>query len=381
MMIGLAAMNAQRNLLLLVFGIIMGAVFCSGLVGSLRHLQVSRSAPQVVMEGRRFTIRHHVRNLSRWRGAFGLELVELADPDWIEGYPESLVLSVQPQQESSARAHAVCQRRGRLKLPKLRIGTRFPFGLLVKYATVVIPQEIISLPAVGRIVSEDIWPDINEMGGSAGQSAASGGDEDLAGIRDYRPGDNPRQIHWRRSARTGNLVVREMERPKAARAVVILDTQRSRGDAGSPETIELAIRFAATLICDGLSRGFQVGLVCSGDSVVAIPPAGGEEHSLPLLRELALLEENSDASLEESVMPASFAGEWKGRCVLITSRAGSDVEQVSNRLTKTVGATNVVSLKDADISRWYRDQETNGRGEDRSRPDLKGAPNVAEVSA
>lgn len=87
---------------------------------------------------------------------------------------------------------------------------------------------------------------------------------EFAGLRAYRPGDEPRRIHWPASARTGGLKVREYATEDVRRCTIVLDTS----PPGSPVTeaadsLELAVSVAASLVEAADGCGLLVRLVTS----------------------------------------------------------------------------------------------------------------------
>jgi uncharacterized protein (DUF58 family) len=105
---------------------------------------------------------------------------------------------------------------------------------------------------------------------------------DLAGLRLFRHGDDPRDIHWRTSARRGVPFVREHEDDVGQEALVELD---NHAGAGAQE-FELAVSRAATLCVELARRGLSVGLVTRA---AEIPPGAGPDHLARLLRLLAFV--------------------------------------------------------------------------------------------
>ncbi|SRR6266540_3558901 len=151
--------------------------------------------------------------------------------------------------------------RGRYPIGPLLVRLTDPFGLCeltrafpsVNELT-VIPQ-VVPLPAV-RIAGEYVG-----SGESRSRSVASHGEDDAA-TREYRHGDDLRRVHWRSTARTGELMVRREEQPWESRATVILDPRlaahRGEGPASSFEWAVSAVASTAT----HLRRGdYKVRLV------------------------------------------------------------------------------------------------------------------------
>src|SRR5207244_10042128 len=107
-----------------------------------------------------------------------------------------------PGEKDIMTAEGVVARRGHDGYPRIRVSTRFPFGLFVKAGQVRLDADIIVFPAV-RALTRDVR---REVGGAGVAARRRGRGADLYNLRDYRAGDDPRLIHWRTSARTGTLV-------------------------------------------------------------------------------------------------------------------------------------------------------------------------------
>jgi len=94
-------------------------------------------------------------------------------------------------------------------------------------------------------------------------------------LREYVPGDDLRHVHWRSSARAGQLLVRQYHDTRRVSAVLLVDTRR---DAyAGPDDFELALSVAASLTTRGAHDGYDLTLVCgdptAGGSVVSGDPS------------------------------------------------------------------------------------------------------------
>ena len=82
-------------------------------------------------------------------------------------------------------------------------------------------------------------------------------------IREYRDGDDLRRIHWPATARTGDLMVRQEDRPAQRRAVVLLDPRPdAHGGSGATGSFEWAVSACASIAAHLCESGYAVHLVC-----------------------------------------------------------------------------------------------------------------------
>jgi uncharacterized protein (DUF58 family) len=140
-------------------------------------------------------------------------------------------------------------RRGVIRMHDLRVMLPDPFGLFQKCPKVKAPAAtLIVLPRRFPL------PPIELPGGAAfkitGETNTNtiGNSGEFVGLRDYRPGDPLRQIHWKSWARTGRPIVKELEDTHYPRFGLILDTlSTERSDATFEEAVSVAASFAASL--------------------------------------------------------------------------------------------------------------------------------------
>jgi uncharacterized protein (DUF58 family) len=166
---------------------------------------------------------------------------------------------------SSTVAYTVrAEMRGRFDVGPLAVRVTDPFGLCEltrAFSTVgrltVVPQTV-DLPQV-RVAGE-----FAGSGDSRARSVAVHGEDDVA-TREYRDGDDLRRVHWRSTARVGELMVRREEQPWDSRATVVLDTRKQghRGD-GPTASFEWAVSAAASIALHLRGNGYKVRLVTGG---------------------------------------------------------------------------------------------------------------------
>jgi len=132
--------------------------------------------------------------------------------------------------------------------------------------------------------------------GGAGNEASPrrGWGHELAGLRPFRTGDDPRAIHWKQTARTGAFVFKESASEESRRLAIIFDNAAGTlEDAAERVRFERLVSEGATAAVDALGRGWEVELVTRQ---VTVPFAGGRQQRRKILETLALVEPVADTS-------------------------------------------------------------------------------------
>jgi uncharacterized protein (DUF58 family) len=151
--------------------------------------------------------------------------------------------------------------RGRHRLGPLGVRLRDPFGLSARVAAISGSGEVLVLPRVlplgsGRPPGSGIGAE-----GAIPHMVALHGEDDVS-IRSYRDGDDLRRIHWPATAKTGQLMVRQEDRPARRRAVIVMDSRASghRG-SGAASSLEWAVTAVASITAHLVEQGYAVHLV------------------------------------------------------------------------------------------------------------------------
>ncbi len=253
-----AGLLHQVNLILLVFTLSAGPFLASIFGGRamLNRLSVHRRLPAYVFSGERLVIDYTVENGRRWFASLAVFLEDCLVPvDSSSTGATSLTPSVFfARIASHDRLHLRWQYkspvRGKYRLRELDLGTRAPFGLVEHRVTIGIEEQMIVYPRIGHLTRR--WHQIqrpateNRQGQRHDRSAQQ---VEYHGLRSYHAGDSPRWIHWRTSARRGELMVKEFEHQNEQDLAILIDPWLPHGRVTGEqrETIEQAISFAATL--------------------------------------------------------------------------------------------------------------------------------------
>ena len=282
MLLGFAAINGGINLLFLMFGLLLCLLIANGVLSeaAMRRLDVRRLLPASIHAGSPFLIGISVRNRKERIPTFSLEIEDLAaDGKPIDRRCFFLKIPARRQQETSYRR--TIAKRGIHRLTGLRISTRFPFGLLRRSINIDAPAELLVYPSLVPVTDLNLTGALSPQGEKQNPARARSGD--FHGLRELRAGDDPRDIHWRTTARRGRPFVREFEEETGRNLIIVLDT----GASHAVDDFESAVSHAASLALLLLRRGFRIGLL-AGRACVA--PGAGPLHAGELLRCLALVD-------------------------------------------------------------------------------------------
>ncbi|NEC81139.1 DUF58 domain-containing protein, partial [Streptomyces sp. SID7958] len=164
--------------------------------------------------------------------------------------------------------------RGRYPLGPLQLRLSDPFGMceltrsFSTYDTLTVVPRVEPLPPV-RLSGE-----ARGYGDGRLRALALAGEDDVI-PRGYRYGDDLRRVHWRSTARYGELMVRREEQPQRARCTVLLDTRAIAYEGAGPDSaFEWAVSGAASVLVHMLERGFSVRLLT--DTGNAVPGEGSD---------------------------------------------------------------------------------------------------------
>jgi uncharacterized protein (DUF58 family) len=202
--------------------------------------------------------------------------------------------------------------RGRYLVGPLRVRVADSFGLVSitrafsSTSTLTVTPRIVPL---ARPSVSGSWLGDSEQGR---RSIAASGEDDVA-PRDYRIGDSLRRVHWRSTARYGELMVRREEQYWRNTATLFLDTRRS---AYSTAMFELAVTAAASVGVHLAGEGFEARLVTDLGEV----PAQGS-FSDTLLETLAVVKPSRGVGLETGIAELGTAG---GQVIAVLGEASPD---------------------------------------------------------
>jgi uncharacterized protein (DUF58 family) len=274
-----------------------------------RHLD-----PPRVPAGQPTVVTARLENVSRLRTA--ILLAEDVTPYSLGSRPRFVLDEIEPGGTRELSYQIRSDTRGKFTIGPLRVRVADAFGLVEisrsfsTTSTLVVTPKIYPLP---RAAAPSSW--LGE--GDGGMRTISAIGEDDAAPRAYQNGDALRRVHWRSTARYGELMVRREEHQWRNSASVFLDTRRSaHGGSGSSATFEFAVSAAASIGAHLASEGFRARLITEAGEIA---PRGTFQDTL--LDMLAVISPSREVSLAPGAAALTHAG---GQLIAVLGRLSAE---------------------------------------------------------
>jgi len=247
--------------------------------------------------------------------------------------------------------------RGRFEIGPMSVRVTDPFGLIelgrAFHTTVplTVTPRTVSLP---HIPLGGAW---TGSGDNRPRAFATGSAEDVT-VREYRRGDDLRRVHWRSSARVGELMVRREEQPWQSRATLFLDNRlRAHRGQGVASSLEAAVSAAASIAVHLSHRGFTVRLVTATgeDPANAWHFRDADLNTGPLLEALAVVQ-----SVHQPQLDTSWLAEGGHGGLTVAVFGSIDAMDVPVLRRMRLHATSAMAIA-LDVEAWAA--SSAGRGE------------------
>ncbi len=248
--------------------------------------------------GDRLRVTYTLRNASRLPKLW----LEVHNPTTLPGGLPGRALSLGGRQERSWLIRAPLTRRGHFRIDPLAIRTGDPFGFFEASAAVGQGVSVVVYP---RLEPVPAWklPAANIEGSHAAPERTHQTTPLATSVRPYAPGDSMNRIHWKLTARHGEIQVKEFDLEQTADAWIVLDLQRAiQAGRGDESTTEVAIRAAAAIADKALIENRAVGMTVNARRPAYLPPDRGGRQHLKIMQLLAALEPDGEAPLVEALV-------------------------------------------------------------------------------
>jgi len=326
LMVAVVAVNSGLGLLMVLLGALLGSLYVSALLSRrmIAGAAVRRELCQRCRQNEPVSVGYKLMSIRGGGSCLALHVEEM--PLENLAVPPSACGHLRSRESFLVASVAVPPRRGRLEFRGVRLATAFPFGLVRARRVFSQPATLVVWPARGQLRRGLIGKG-DAYSASITPSARSGGADEFFGLREYRPGDSTRLIHWRRSAGRSMPVVREMSRPRPRTLWVLLDTLLGDSAGRDWASRERAFRLAATIIEDALDAGFRVGSAWARtDRCEVISPGQRRGQLHHLLDSLADVDDNTRRPLSEAVGMLSPRWLHQADVMVVSSAEAPDSE-------------------------------------------------------
>ncbi len=333
-----AVVLGQRDLLRAAVFLIALPLAALAVVSRSRYrLTCARSlAPPRVEAGHPSTVELRLDNVSRLPS--GVLLMEDALPYTLGGRPRFVLDKVEPRGVRQVTYPVRSEVRGRYRVGPLSVRLTDPFGLCELARSFASSDELVVTPVLFPLPAVRLGGDWTGGGDAASRSVAVSGSDDAA-TREYRHGDDLRKVHWKSTARKGELMVRREEQPFQSRATLLLDgrVDAHRGD-GPGSSFEYAVSAVGSIGVTLARAGFALSML--RDSGQAVAPPGVPLTEGLLLDELAVVGTSTRRTLGAAVevLRSGLGG------VLVAVLGALDVDEAERLARLRTGAAVCVAV-------------------------------------
>lgn len=286
-LIAVAAVNTGNNLIYLILSLMLSFVLLSIMLlrTNLSGISLGVSLDHPVFAGEQTSALFTIENRKKLIPAYSVHIISpgVSSPVY--------VVFIAQQDLVQRQVRMSFAKRGLYSYGDFTVRSGFPFILFEKSATVHVSGEVLVYPALMDV--ERLVPDIVGREGT-GTAMTTGAGDEIHSLREFRYGDDWRKIHWKASAKTSSLMVKEYASTDIRKITIILDNLLP-----AEETVfEKNLSLAGSLVRYFLDAGYFVRVLSCKK---VIPFGAGEEHLFKVLDILALMrEENAfDCPLSE----------------------------------------------------------------------------------
>ena len=224
------------------------------------------------------------------------------------------VTPLRPRREARATYRLPSERRGHLEIGPMRMQRRDPFGLASRIRTVAPVAGVLVHPAWSLLEFPDRWSGSGPLALLIRRRLLARQTEEFHSLRNYVPGDDLRRVHWKQSARSEELKIKQTDPEAVQRVAILLDVATEHH---TPDSFEAAVSAAASFALSAERAGFRVHAAVSA---VGEAPAADVDEFLDVL---ALVEAGAGRLLTDAIHDVTRMLEG-GMVVLITGRPHPD---------------------------------------------------------
>lgn len=354
MFMGFAAVNLQASLLFGVFGLMIGILLVASYISKrvLGRLELRRLLPDQATVGRPMLIHYYLTNRKRVWASFSVTVSEI---DGVQGFrrqPHAYLLHAAPKGVAAINCEVIPRRRGIVRLDRYQLSTSFPFGFIKRAIVARQSDTLLVFPPMAGVDPKILHQFRSAESIGTNLRPKQRGTDEFFGLREYRPGESPRLIYWKRSAKTGVLVTREMTQVAPPRIIVVVDTFNPDGSAERAIQIEKSIAQAASLIEVASEAGLAVGFTVRGEQWHLIEAKRGKRHKRELLTLLAKLPASTSQKVDDAHTALAQAAAIANNLTALVLMTGGREFSISSGSRR--GAGMIIGCDSDKASEWFQ---------------------------
>jgi uncharacterized protein (DUF58 family) len=315
--------------------------------------------------GDRIRVTYTLRNTSRVPKFW----LEVHNPTSLPAGLPGRAISLGPRSERSWLVRTPLTRRGHFRVEPLQIRTGDPFGFFESSAAVGTGVTVVVYP---RIEALPLWklPAANVDGSHAMPERTLQTTPLATTVRPWAPGDAFNRIHWKSTARHGDIQVKEFDLEQTADAWIVLDLDRAgQIGRGDESTVEVAVRAAASVADKAIRENRAVGVTVNAHRLAQLPPDRGGRQHLKIMQLLAAVDGDGTSPLSEALVATVPRIRRGMTAVVITPSLDRGWVKPLAALRSRGVACVVISFDTAAFERFGRDEELRLRGLPPEAPD------------
>lgn len=249
----------------------------------------------------------------------------------------------------------VCNRRGWYRFGPTELIARDPFGMVTRRSTWQEPQGVLVYPRMVPM-TEFVVPARQPLGDMKPSTPLVEDPMRMSGVRPYVAGDSPKRIHWRASARTGELQTRVFEPSATPVAAIFLDTITFSHlwEGQNSNLLELSVILTASMSRQLIDGRHQVGVYANAPipdvaRTIRVSPGRTRGQLTTILENLAMMQPAFGDRIEKMLSQELRKLPWGASIVVITSQVTADLQRTLLRLARTGGAQRFVIITLGDV--------------------------------
>ena len=276
LVVGFAALNTGNNLMYLIFSMLLAVVLISLFLPyiNLKALEADFEIEEPVHAGVEIPVKISITNK---RQLFPSYSVRFTIPGILDR--GLYIEQIKPYSTQEFETTVTFKKRGYVSITDFRLNTSFPFIFFHCSKKPEGKKGVLVYPEL-MAVEEDIFKP-SSISSETGRISRTD-TEEIQSLREYRHGDSIKSIHWKATAKKGELMVKETYESEPRNVTVVLDNTAGQNNDNFEKAVSLAASISAELIKNGYSLRF---ITCAK----TIPFGSGMEHLLKILDLLAVI--------------------------------------------------------------------------------------------